>query len=720
MKHLFLLLSIFTCFSFYGQELRPIPQKIEDYKQNNGEFTSFELFSKVENSTEIEKLSTLATDATVLELNNSQLQTLITEKPKAIEVSFYYQQEKITVQLLKTNNFTEDFKAFDEKGKEINYNLGAYYQGIVANEPNSLVGFSFFNNEVMGVTSSLSLRNVVLGKIKGSNHFISYADHNLTKENPFMCGVDTLKENNESEKITESSTTANTNMTNNCVRVYYEIAYAPYINNNSDTTATLNWLTAIHNNIATLYSNDDIQTALSEVMIWTSEDPYQFGYSGNLSYFANTRTGFNGDLAHLINYPTTTSVAYLNSLCSENRFAYSGIDQYYQDVPTYSWTIMAMTHEMGHALGSPHTHACAWNGDNTAIDGCGPQSGNGEGCDAVLPDDGGTIMSYCHLVPGVGISFLNGFGEQPATLIQNTIDSKSCLGTDCTTSECSASVYDATFTEVTQNSATVNIIDDYSTEWEYKIYPENSYSNNWISTTSQSFDLSQLEPNSYYVIEIKNICNNPGSLNISTKRMFLTDGDYCNGDLFTDTGGTSGFYGNQEYFVKTFYPGDGEALTMTFNEFALELDYDFMTVYNGESTEDPTFPNANMMSGNTNPGPFTSTHSSGAITVKFISDPAVNLAGWNVSFSCENLSTSNQELNLFSLYPNPTSSEVHISAKEMIKDIKVYDTSGRLIQSLNNIEAEAASLQLGAIANGVYFIQVTSKNGEETKQIIKK
>lgn len=264
MKHLLLLFSIFTCFSFYGQELRPIPQKIEDFKQNNGEFTSFELFSKVENSTEIEKLSRLASDATVLELNNSQLQSLIIEKPKAIEVSFYYQEEKITLHLLRTNNFTEGFKAFDEKGNKIDYDLGAYYQGIVANEPNSLVGFSFFNNDVIGVTSSLSLRNVVLGKIKGSNHFITYADHNLTKENPFMCGVDTLKENNESGKITESSTTANTNMTNNCVRVYYEVAYAPYTNNNSDTTETLNWLTAIHNNIATLYSNDDIQTALSE------------------------------------------------------------------------------------------------------------------------------------------------------------------------------------------------------------------------------------------------------------------------------------------------------------------------------------------------------------------------------------------------------------------------------------------------------------------------
>ena len=720
MKNLFLLLSIFTCFSFYGQELRPIPQKIEDYKQNNGVFASFQLFSKVENSTEIEKLSTLASDATVLELNNSQLQTLITEKPKAIEISFYYQQEKITVQLLRTNNFTEDFKAFDEERNLIDYDLGAYYQGVIANNPKSLVGFSFFSEDVMGVTSSLNLGNIVLGKIKGSSHFITYADHNLTKENPFICGTDDLKENNESGKITESSVTSTTSLTTNCVRVYYEVAYAPYTNNNSDTTQTLNWLTSIHNNIATLYTNDDIQTALSEVVIWTSEDPYQFGYSGNLSYFSNTRTGFNGDLAHLVNYPSTTSVAYLNSLCSPYRYAYSGIDQYYQDVPTYSWTIMAMTHEMGHALGSPHTHACEWNGDFSAIDGCGTASGNGEGCNAPLPDEGGTIMSYCHLVNGVGINFLNGFGAQPATLIQNTIDSKPCLGTDCNTSNCIASVYDATFSNITQSSATVNIIDTYSTAWEYKIYPINSYSTNWINISSQSFDLTQLEPNSYYAVELRSICDNGGSLNVNTKRILLTNGDYCNGDLFTDTGGANGFYGNQQYFVKTFYPGEGEALTMTFNEFALELDYDFMTVYNGESTEDPIFANAELMSGDTNPGPFTSTHSSGAITVKFVSDPAVTLAGWNVSFACENLSTSTSTLNLFSIYPNPTSSEVHISAKELIKDIRVYDTSGRLIQSLNNLEAETTSLQLGGIANGVYFIQVTSENAQETKQIIKK
>jgi len=720
MKKILFLLSVFTCFSFYGQELKPIAQKIEDYKQNDGEFVSFQLFSKAENHIEQERLSAFATDATVLDLNDTELKRLTSEKPRAIEVSFFYQDEEVTVQLLRTNVFTENFKAFDEQRNLINYELGAYYQGAIANNSNSLVGFSFFNNDAMGVVSSLNLGNIVVGKIKGSNNFISYADENLTKENPFVCGVDELKENNDSEIPYESSTQAKSTITTNCVRVYYEIAYAPYTMNNNDTTQTLNWLTAIHNNIATLYSNDNIQTALSEVVIWTNQDPYQFGYSGNLSYFSNTRTGFNGDLAHLVNYPSTTSVAYLNSLCTENRFAYSGIDQFYEDVPTYSWTIMAMTHEMGHALGSPHTHACSWNGNNTAIDGCGPSAGYDEGCNAPLPSNGGTIMSYCHLASGVGINFLNGFGSQPATRIQNTVDSKSCLGSNCTTSACVASVYDATFSNVTQNSVTVNIIDNYSTQWEYKVYPFNSFSSNWITTTNQSFNLSQLQPNSYYVIELKNICANNSSFNASTKRIFLTDGDYCNGDLFTDTGGTNGFYSDNEYMVKTFYPPAGKTLTLTFSQFDLELDYDFMTIYDGESTDNPVFANANLMSGNNLVGPFASTHSSGAITVKFVSDGGVTESGWSATFSCKNLSTPNSKLDVFSVYPNPTSSEVNISSKESIKDIKVYDTTGRLVKSLNNLNAKNTKVNLNELSNGIYFIHISSENNRQTKQVIKK
>ncbi|MDP4851578.1 MAG: hypothetical protein NWR22_00230, partial [Saprospiraceae bacterium] len=86
-----------------------------------------------------------------------------------------------------------------------------------------------------------------------------------------------------------------------------------------------------------------------------------------------------------------------------------------------------MAHELGHTLGSSHTHACVWNGNNTAIDGCYSTEG---GCNSFgLPAAGGTIMSYCHL-RRVGINFSLGFGVQPGNVIRNTIAQASCL-TNC-------------------------------------------------------------------------------------------------------------------------------------------------------------------------------------------------------------------------------------------------------------------------------------------------
>lgn len=69
---------------------------------------------------------------------------------------------------------------------------------------------------------------------------------------------------------------------------------------------------------------------------------------------------------------------------------------YYNNVPNYSWSVQVVTHEFGHLLGSKHTHACVWNGNNTAIDGCA--GGTEGGCSTPgIPFNGGTIMSYCHM-----------------------------------------------------------------------------------------------------------------------------------------------------------------------------------------------------------------------------------------------------------------------------------------------------------------------------------
>lgn len=59
-------------------------------------------------------------------------------------------------------------------------------------------------------------------------------------------------------------------------------------------------------------------------------------------------------------------------------------------------------------------------------DGCYPTEGS---CTRPgIPSDGGTIMSYCHLV-SAGINFNKGFGSQPSNVMKNTINGKSCVQT---------------------------------------------------------------------------------------------------------------------------------------------------------------------------------------------------------------------------------------------------------------------------------------------------
>src|SRR5690606_2449176 len=250
---------------------------------------------------------------------------------------------------------------------------------------------------------------------------------------------------------------------------------------------------------------------------------------------------------------------------------------------------MAMTHEMGHGFGSPHTHACAWNGNNTAIDGCGPAAGYSEGCTGPIPPEGGTIMSYCHLT-GVGINFTLGFGDQPAALIRNTIDSKDCLATNCidTDDYCNISIEELSVTQSSVDSFQVDFVDNTSTAWKYRVYPYGTTPpESWTSVNSNSFLLSGLEGNQYYEFELINVCED-GVVGRGRTALLLA-GDFCDGTLFTDTGGEAGGYSSNQHIVKTFYPVSGDKVKLTFQRIGLQNNQDFMYVYDGDSTESPLF-----------------------------------------------------------------------------------------------------------------------------------
>jgi hypothetical protein len=188
------------------------------------------------------------------------------------------------------------------------------------------------------------------------------------------------------------------------------------------------------NEVASVYAGIGVLLNLSSSFIWTTTDPYagQSSTGDMLNTFRNTRTDFEGDLAHLLSGRSMGGVAWLGALCTDYNYGLSASQGGNPTtLPRNSFTLIVVAHELGHNLGSPHTHSCSWNGNNTRIDDCGGNASYFEGIctnpfNPFLPARG-TIMSYCHLVGNVGSYFE--FHPQVATRIRNYVNSVGCL--DC-------------------------------------------------------------------------------------------------------------------------------------------------------------------------------------------------------------------------------------------------------------------------------------------------
>lgn len=714
---LFLTVFVFILFSAQAG-LKPIAKEVKDFQNKKVVFKKVSPFTLDNTSGKQMVYQQAARDAKVLNLDKKQLRNLVSEKPEALEMDFPFEDRQLTVEMVRVDIYSPEFKAETNKRQITNYKKGVFYRGIIKGDNTSVVAFSFFDNDVVGIASANNIGNVTLGKAVNSEDFVVYNDQKLTGKNPFICSADELMENETQKVRFDPQASKAPQMTDACVRVYYEICYKPFQQNGSDVTNTINWISAVHNNINTLYVNDGVKMSLKTVYVWETADPYTGSYSANLSAFRSNRTTFEGDLAHLVNYPSTTSVAYLNSLCTNNRYAYSGINMTFNDIPTYSWTVMAMTHEMGHALGSPHTHACSWNGDGTAIDGCAPtynpDLAEGDCPIGPIPSDGGTIMSYCHLV-STGINFTKGFGEQPGALIRQTVDSKACLSGNCVTA-CATTVTGLSVPTVAKTTASVLITDATSVEWKYRVSLMDGTVVQSGNTIEKNFNIQGLSQGTFYKIEVGTDC----SPAYQRSQIILTDDDWC-GKTITDTGGADGNYSDSETWSKTFYPdNDTQKLKITFQEFNLEQGYDFLTVRNGPSTTSPIFSGSNNMSGTTIRGPFESTHETGAITLVFRSDAMVNETGFKAILECSVLGLNEASTQkLVSISPNPVKNQFKIDGIQKIENVKVFDQSGKLVKEFNSDSVSRNNFDVSRLKTGTYIVTIKSQKGTLNKKLIK-
>lgn len=240
-------LMLFLCAAITFGQSRAISQKIQELTMAKKQFNNYELFTKNDDSGKSAKYMESATDVTVLNINSTELNRIATEAPELLTLSVPYQNKNIEVMLFKQSPIADSFFATDESYNPINYTPGEYYRGIVNGDYNSLVAISFFKNDVIGVISTDQDGNINLGKSVDQQDYVTFSESNILGDNPFSCGVDELEYNQQmmNEVGFDPTMMPLTPNTNNCVKIYYEIAYRPFQLRGRDLENTLNWITAI-------------------------------------------------------------------------------------------------------------------------------------------------------------------------------------------------------------------------------------------------------------------------------------------------------------------------------------------------------------------------------------------------------------------------------------------------------------------------------------------
>lgn len=710
-------------------------------------------------------------EASVLSLDEKQLKLVEEKDYNYLELMVPNPSgNNWTLQLEPNNIFTDEFTIKSSSGKVLNRaDMGVFYRGVIKGNENSLASVSFVNGEVRAVISDEN-GNYNLGKMENSNLYVVYNEKELDKFKSGVCATEDAEVNVKELLSSKDQQKAS----ERCVKIYFEVDYDVY-QNKGNLSNTSNFIGAVFNEVATLYQNDGMVIKINELFIWDETSPYSASNSsGYLSDFRNYRTSFNGDIAHLVSLKSSYGgVAYVDVLCNQNYgYGWSGIRSNYSNVPTYSWTVEVVAHELGHQIGSPHTQSCSWPGG--AIDDC--YSTEGSCAPGPTPENGGTIMSYCHLT-STGINFNNGFGPLPSDLLRSKIASKSCI-TTCEVGPSSCDVPEnLKFKSVTQTTATVEWDAAGFNETSFKVQYRKVGTVTWSekSLTGEQLTVNGLSPATEYEFRVRANCAGVGESAYSQAVRGFTasppsNASYCNskgqntgsewisrvtfGEMLNSSGADGGYadytnveatigIGTEAYF--TLDPGFSTFLFIfrqTQPEYwRIWIDYnrdgDFDDA--NELAFDAQGTSTSRVTGNVNipsnvlPGPTRmrvsmkrgsapgacETFANGEVedyTVNFVY--ATILSTEEETFSNDYLTSAINATN-FTLAPNPTKFsktklKVNWSEEATEADLKVYTLSGRVLQTTSISRSQSEfDIDLQDLPAGVYMVNVKANDGTE-------
>lgn len=348
------------------------------------------------------------------------------------------ESKPLQVSMREVSILSKDFKMTNQEDETHPVSKGRFFQ---YESPDTLITLSVFANNIIGVFY-IHGQQYILNKKDQSKQLYSFYQES-PQEGQYQCGLpDEVPE--DLQRLIQTLPNSKIELrANKVVFIYFEADYSMFQAANGDKNFLFQFIVSMFNNVSLIYSREGISLKISQIKFWEKQDPYsKEGLKEVLNdfktYWNKQGNSFNGDLAHLLSFTQRGGgIALLNGVCSRsNSYSYSSLKTSFEFLPLYSWNITVIAHELGHNLGSPHTHNCVWQGG--AIDNCScPEDGF---CPPGPTPTKGTLMSYCDLTTGnttscsfplpaknPGIDLNLGFGLQPGNLIRKIVQQSKCL-----------------------------------------------------------------------------------------------------------------------------------------------------------------------------------------------------------------------------------------------------------------------------------------------------
>ncbi|MFZ1633012.1 MAG: hypothetical protein WAT43_04005, partial [Chitinophagales bacterium] len=210
---------------------KPVAQKIVESRSEGFDFKTTSPFNVQTDATYKSTSSPFANNITYAKLNVDEIQNLYNSKHNAISLTLPFKNENLILDLVRVDLFAEDFKVYTS-GQEspVDYHPGIYYQGIIKDDPTSLVAISIFEDEMMGTVSKLNSGNINIGRYKKGfiDDYLIYSDADILVD-PQLGTCETTFDPDYLEAYNEIMQNVEGSRDVKCPKIYFEADYDIYL-----------------------------------------------------------------------------------------------------------------------------------------------------------------------------------------------------------------------------------------------------------------------------------------------------------------------------------------------------------------------------------------------------------------------------------------------------------------------------------------------------------